>query len=162
MLTHRQSKFAAFLAEGFTASDSARLAGFANSNPAALRVTASRLQHHPDVKREAFIQREARLAGLAGKALKCLDSIISDEACPPAARVQAARYLLDAAGHGVVNRQLSARHPNNGTKAISDMTLAELETMVIHAESQLKQAEGREVDTDGNPQTAADSEEEEE
>lgn len=162
-LTGRQTKFAANIARGMSARDAAQASGYSDNSEGGLRTTGSRLQNDPRIQKAAFLERERRLNGpLAHLALQTLQDVMTDLNAPPAARIQAARFTLEAAGHGVVNRQLAARHPDQGNKSISDMTLAELTEMVIQAESQLKQAEGREVDADGNPQTAADSEEEDE
>ena len=153
-LTGKQRSFAGNLAQGMTATDAARAAGYANSSPAALRVTASRLQHHPDVQKAAFLERERRLNGpLASLALQTLHDVMTDLSAPPAARLQAARFTLEAAGHGVVNRQLAARHPENGDKPLSSFTLEELEAMVEGAELRMKQAQGQVIEEDATSES---------
>ena len=148
-LTDKQRKFAVNIANGMTATDAARASGYADSSPHALRVTASRLQHHPDVKKAAFLERERRLNGpLASLALQTLQDVMTDLSAPPAARIQAARFTLEAAGHGVVNRQLAARHPEDGDKPLSSFTVQELEEMVAGAEMRMKQAQGQVIEAD--------------
>lgn len=150
MLTPKQKKFAANIAQGMTATDAARGAGYADSSPHALRVTASRLQHHDGVKKAAFLERERRLNGpLASLALQTLHDVMLDKAAPAAARIQAARFTLEAAGHGVTNRQLLARHPEEGDKQLSSFTVQELEEMVAGAELRMKKAIGHLIEADG-------------
>jgi hypothetical protein len=74
---------------------------------------------------------------------------MDDETAPPAARITAAKFILEAAGHGIENRRLSARHPDDHhEKQLSDYTIAELEDMASAAEVRLKIVQGREIDGD--------------
>ena len=161
MLSTRQRAYALAVSNGASSGQAARMAGYANISDASLRTQASRLANDPAIQQAIFLEREKRLQGpLASKALKALESVLDNKEAPPAARIQAAKWVLEACNHGLESRRMTARHPIDGNRAISDMTLAELETMVIQAESQLKQVEGREVITDSDPQTdPADSEE---
>lgn len=110
------------------ATEAARAAGYADSSPHALRVEASRLQHHPDVQREAFLQRERRLQGpLASKALASLEGVLDSPDSPAAARFAAARWILEAGGHGIESRRLEARIGDADEQAPHRMTLEALE-----------------------------------
>ena len=109
-LTTKQQAFALAVAEGATASAAARLAGYAHTSPASLRVQASRLSSDPNIQKAIFEHRQRRLQGpLASKALACLESVMEDLAAPPAARVAAAKWTLEAAGHGVAAQSLKLR-----------------------------------------------------
>jgi hypothetical protein len=127
-LTKKQKAFAKHLALGATATEAARAAGYAESSPHALRVEASRLQHHPAVQREAFLQRERRLQGaLAQKALGALEHVLDNADAPAAAKVQAARWILEASGHGIESRRLEARVGDDDERQPHRMTLEALE-----------------------------------
>ncbi|PAW75649.1 MAG: hypothetical protein B9S38_00700 [Verrucomicrobiia bacterium Tous-C4TDCM] len=115
-----------------TQSDAARAAGYAHGSPNALSVTAGRLMRHPEIQKAAYEHREARLAGpLADKAIRTLEGILDDETAPAAARVQAARFVLESAGHGLENRRLLARNPGDEGKALTDYTVAELQALAF-------------------------------
>jgi hypothetical protein len=156
-LTDKQARFAENLAAGMTATDAARAAGYLTSSPQSLRVTASRLTSLPSIQQAVFQHRERRLQGpLASMALACLEGVMQDLAAPPAARIQAAKFILEAAGHGLENRRLSARHPDDIEKGISNFTLAELEAMVAAAEERMNLAQGKVIESGDNdpPQLA--------
>lgn len=127
-LTKKQKAFARNIALGLNATEAARAAGYADSSPHALRVEASRLQHHPDVQREAFLQRERRLQGpLAAKALASLEGVLDSPDSPAAARFAAARWILEAGGHGIESRRLEARIGDADERQPHRMSLEALE-----------------------------------
>jgi hypothetical protein len=127
-LTRRQKKFAVNCALGMNGVQAAKAAGYADSSPQTLRTQASRLTAHPDVQREAFLQREKRLQGpLAQKALACLENVLEDSTAPAAARVAASRFVLEACGHGIESRRLEARIGMDDEQAPHRMTLEALE-----------------------------------
>ncbi len=127
-LTRKQRDFARNLAMGMNATQAAKAAGYADNSSQALRTQASRLTQHQDVQREAHAQRERRLTGtLAQKALAALEGVLDDTAAPAAARVQAARWVLEASGHGIESRRLEARIGDADEQAPSRMSLAALE-----------------------------------
>jgi hypothetical protein len=142
-LTTKQKRFAKNIAGGMTAADAARAAGYAKENENSLCVGAARLLRHPEIQREAFALREARLTGpLARKALACLESVLDDQTAPPAARVQAARFVLEAAGHGIENRRLLARSGDGDEKPLHQLSLQALEVLAHAAELQVREARG--------------------
>jgi hypothetical protein len=154
MMTPRQKAFAANLAKGMSASDAARASGYSDNSEGGLRTTGSRLLNDPRIQQAAFLERERILNGsLASRALKTLGDVMDDQTAPPAARIQAARFILESAGHGVANKALAARHPEEGGKSISQYTTAELEEFVRLASENLRQAHGRVIDMDSDPQT---------
>jgi hypothetical protein len=148
-LTSKQERFARNIAAGMTGSDAARAAGYADNSNHGLAVTASRLMRHPGIQREAFEQREARLTGpLARKALGTLESILDDETAPAAARVQAARFVLEAAGHGIESRRLAARQPDDDGRPLHLLSLASLEALAFGAEERLRIAKEGAIDAE--------------
>jgi len=151
MLTDKQARFAKLIADGVPQTEAALAAGYANSSPNALAVTASRLMRHPEIRRAAFEQREARLAGPLGqKAMATLESIIEDETAPAPARVKAAVWILEATGHGLQAKLGAARLGlNDGNKPLSQLTVEELESFVQGLEStekRLKAASGKVIE----------------
>jgi len=60
----------------------------------------------------------------------------------PAARVQAARFVLEAAGHGIENRRLLARSGDDDEKPLHQLSLQTLEALAHAAEIQVREARG--------------------
>ena len=139
-LTDKQEAFARAVADGATASKAARMAGYADNTASSITTQASRLAHDPNVRRAIHNYREDRLSGpMASKALSCLESVMDDTAAPPAARLQAARWILEAAGHGVAAQSLQLRAGSVvADRPMSDWSLAELEAMVAQREGELE------------------------
>ena len=137
-LSKRQTSFAKGIAAGLPPQAAALAAGYVNKTPNGLRVQASRLNSNPDVQRLAYEERESRLAGpLAVKALNTLEAILDDSGTPSAARIQAARYILDAAGHGIDNKRLRLRSGEDADTPTRELSLAALELLAIAAEERV-------------------------
>lgn len=154
-LTTKQQAYALAVAEGASSQQAARMANYACTSAASLRVQASRLANDPNIQQAILEHRQRRLSGpMASKALACLEGIAEDLTAPPAARVAASRWILEAAGMGLENRRLLARHPEDSNKALSSLTLSELEELCQSAERRMKQADGREIEAEADPQTA--------
>ncbi len=138
-LTSKQLAFVFAVGEGATASAAARSAGYAHGSSQSLRVQASRLSNDPQIQRAIFDHRQRRLQGtMASKALACLEGVVDDTAAPPAARIQAAKWILEAAGHGVAAQSLQLRGGlTSADKPMSEWSLAELEEMVRKSEREL-------------------------
>jgi hypothetical protein len=127
-LNPKQRRFAKNIAAGMGKSAAAAAAGYAQENPASLAVTAYRMMKHPEILRAAHEEREARLAGpLASKALGTLEGVLDNPEAPAAAKVQAARWILEASGHGIESRRLEARIGDNDERAPHRMSLEALE-----------------------------------
>ena len=119
---------------GMNATDAARGAGYSNNSAVALRVAGNRLANDPKIQRAAFEHREKRLQGpLANKAIATLEAVMDDRAAAPAARIQAAKFILEAAGHGLESRRLAARLPSQDDRCLADLSNAELESFVLEA-----------------------------
>ena len=151
-LTSKQSAFVAFWADGMKPAAAAAAAGFSNKSAVGLRVCASRLSNDPRIIQAAFEYREKRLKGdLSNVALSCVAGIIADESAPPAARFQAARFILESAGHGIENRRLLARHPDDGSKGLSELSIPELEELVTRKGLEVvRLAQGKVIDLDAD------------
>lgn len=127
-LNPKQRRFAKNIAAGMGKSAAAAAAGYAQSNPASLAVTACRMMKHPEILRAAHAEREARLAGpMAIKALATLEGVMDDPAAPAPAKVAAAKWVLEAAGHGLEAAKLSARIGDTDERQPHLMSLEALE-----------------------------------
>lgn len=140
-LNSKQRRFAKNIAAGMGKSAAAAAAGYAKDNPASLAVTACRMMKHPEILRAAHAEREARLTGpLASKALATLEGVMDNPDAPAPAKVAAARWILEASGHGIESRRLEARIGDGDEQAPSSMSLAALENACgvalahVHAE----------------------------
>ena len=148
-LTKKQADYALAIAEGASSKQAAVVAGYSYISEASIRTQASRLANDPNIQQAISEHRQRRLNGpMASKALACLEGIMDDLAAPPAARVAAAKWVLEAAGLGLENRRLVARHPEDTGRGISAMTLGELEELVASAELRLKKAQGHVIAAD--------------
>ncbi|MEG3080088.1 hypothetical protein R3F64_09455 [Halomonas sp. 5021] len=93
-LTIKQNAFVAYASKGVSRTQAARLAGF--SAPA---VEAFRLMKLPHVVKALHEQRDAAIKGdLASMAVQTMRDLMNP-ATPAATRFNAARWILDQAGH---------------------------------------------------------------
>lgn len=148
-MTKKQRAFSKALALGLNATECARVAGYSDNSPGALRQTASRTLALPEIQRAAHAEREKIICGgLAQAALGCLASIIGNEDAPAAARVAAAKWALEAGGHGLEARKLAARLGDDSERAVSQMTAADLERLVLLAEDKVRFERGAMVEAE--------------
>ena len=140
-LTDRQEAFAQAVARGgLTGGQAIRAAGSESQNAASLRVMASQFNAIPEVRERIRDIREGLIVGdLAGVALAALRGILLDEDAPAAARVSAAKWALEAGGHGLEARRLAAREAA-GPRGLSDLSLGELEDLARQAADRLQAA----------------------
>lgn len=146
MLTDKQRKYVEGVARGLSSTEAARQGGYAYSSPQSLRVQASRLANDPDIQQAIFEHRQRRLQNLAGKALATLEGILDDPTAPPAARMQAVKWTMEACGFGIENRRIAVRHPEDDNKPLSNYTLAEIEEMAELAATNLKRVQGQVIE----------------
>jgi hypothetical protein len=144
-LTPKQRRFAKNIAAGMGKSAAAAAAGYAQENPASLAVTACRMMKHPEILRAAHAEREARLAGpMASKALASLEGVLDSPDSPAAAKVAAARWILEASGHGIESRRLEARIGDADERQPHRMSLEALEAAaglaLAHVEAEREKA----------------------
>ena len=128
-LTEKQADFVRHLVrDGCTQTESARRAGYGDPSSRAYE-----LVRKPHVI-EAIRQEQRRLVDgdLVNVALKTLRDIMSDTDASAAARVSAARAALEIGGH---MRKDAA--DDSADKALSEMSIEELEALVRHGREQL-------------------------
>jgi hypothetical protein len=147
-LTSKQRAFAKGVASGLPPASAARAAGYAEKSPHALQVQASRLTKHPEVQAAAHAEREKLISQTAHRALACLASIIDNEAAQPAARVQASRWVLEAAGHGLEAAKLLHRIGEGDERAVSQLSAADLEALVVMAADKVRFERGQVIDAE--------------
>jgi len=145
-LNHRQRKFAKLSAEGLPPVAAARAAGYVTSTPGSLAVQAHRLAHNPEVIAAAHQEREKLISQTAHRALACLASIIDNEQAQPAARVAASKWVLEAAGHGLEAQKLLHRIGEGDDRAVSQLSAADLEALVVMAADKVRFERGQVVD----------------
>lgn len=138
-LTQKQKEFARCLALGMNATQAAKAAGYADNSSQALRTQASRNNALPAVQAEAHAQREKLLTGvLASKAIAALEFVLDSPDSPAPAKVAAARFVLEAAGHGLEAKKLLHRIGEGDDRAVSQLSAADLERLVLMAAEQVK------------------------
>jgi phage terminase small subunit len=97
-LTESQAAFAKhYVANGGSATDAAKAAGYSEKNAAQLGW--QQLQK-PNVLAAIRAEQQRALGSLATKALRVLESILTDKDAPAGVRVDAAKTILDRAGLG--------------------------------------------------------------
>jgi hypothetical protein len=133
-LTEKQRAFvSAYLENGGKQTDAARRAGYAEPLSSAwqlLRNRAVLAAIHDET-----IQRVAT-GGAIGVGV--LVEVAQDRAAPPAARVSAAKWLAEAAGHGLAARK--AGELADDDVPLEARSLGELEQMAADLAAQLRQA----------------------
>lgn len=147
-LTDKQRKFAEAKAQGMSAADAARVAGYASESQTALRVQASRNNHHPDIQAEMRAIRERAIADLATVALSTLADILQDQGAPAAARVSASKWVLEAGGHGIEAQKLLHRIGEGDERAVSQLSAADLEALVVMAADKVRFERGQVIDAE--------------
>ena len=125
-LSERQRDFVRYLVETGQKSRAAELAGYAE--PA---TSAYQLLQNPRVQKALADATQARLQGTISLALRTLETIADDSSAPAAARVSAAKELLDRAG--VIAPE---RRNGNLEAELVNMPLEHLHRMVASIEAQ--------------------------
>jgi hypothetical protein len=136
-LTETQAQFVrAFVKNGGNASAAAVEAGYSKERA---RFTGYDLTRNPKIIEAVKMEQARYISGeLSNVALGTLGNIMRDETAPAAARVQASRWVLEAAGHGLPAAALAARLGMDGTdKPLSEFSLADLEEMTKRAAESL-------------------------
>jgi len=94
-LTEMQAAFVAHVVSGVEPAKAAPLAGYANDGS----IVASGLMRNPRVLAAIHFETARRISALAPVAVGVLETIAKDETAPKGVRVDAAKTLLDRAGH---------------------------------------------------------------
>jgi hypothetical protein len=136
-LTDMQAEFVRhYVKNGGNGSAAAVAAGYAKDRAGK---TAYDLTKNEKVLNAIKLQQARHISGeLSNVALGTLAKIMRDETAPAAARVQASRWVLEAAGHGLPAAALAARLGMDGSdKPLSEFSLADLEEMTRRAADSL-------------------------
>jgi len=144
-LTDQQIAFIELVANGRPHPAAAVAAGYSDSR------AGWRLLRNPAVVAALKERQAALLSGdLSGVALSTLRAVMTDETAPAAARVSAAKWTLEAAGHGLAAALGSARLGLDiADKPLSALSLSELEAMAEQAAASvesIKRASGSVLD----------------
>lgn len=125
-LTDKQRAFVtAYIANGAKAADAARTAGYADPYGAAYQQMRNRAVL--EAIRENTLHQIAA-GGAVGVGV--LLEIATDKAAPAPARVSSAKWLAEAAGHGLAAVKAGQGAMGTGDKALEDMTLQELDAFI--------------------------------
>ena len=150
-LTPKQRAFvAAIVKNGCSATKAAEMAGYAVARQAAYD-----LQHLPHVAAAIRLERERYISGeLANVAIGTLREVMTDKAASPAARVQAARTVLELSGD-----LGKARKDGEAERPLSELSAEELTRLIDRwteeRAAMAKQLEPSEVEVlDGTAQLA--------
>jgi hypothetical protein len=136
-LTDQQAEFVRhYVRNGGNGSAAAIAAGYGKERAPK---TAYDLTRNEKILNAIKSQQARYISGeLSNVALGTLGNIMKDETAPAAARVQASRWVLEAAGHGLPAAALAARLGMDGTdKPLSEFSLADLEEMTKRAAESL-------------------------
>lgn len=127
-LTEQQQAFVeAYVGNGGDAKAAAKTAGFGDPTEAAKAALADpRVREQVELKRDV----EIKTAG-ATKAWQVIEQLMTDPAAPAQVKFQAAKWTLEASGHGLsavaASLQLGLRKTN---KPLSEMSVTELEDFI--------------------------------
>lgn len=120
-LTEMQAAFVEYVVDGIRPARAAALAGYAHPDQ-----LAHQLQRKPAVQRAIQTETTRRLRLAAGGALSVLVEIAHDGEAPKGVRVDAAKAILDRAGH-------SGRSVDAGSavsEALNELSIEELHALV--------------------------------
>lgn len=148
ILTSQQAAFVASFVAG--SGNGTRAAVEAGYSPASARQAAYRLLRLSHIQ-DAISREQGRLlrSVLATKALGVLERVLDDEKAPPGVRVDAAKTVLDRAGHVALR---VAEFDSGRDKPLSQLSLAELEEMAGALEAGIRVLEGaRDLDDGDQP-----------
>lgn len=130
-LTDRQAVFIGAFAKGHNATESAKLAGYAFNS---CNVEGSRLLALPHVLAAIAFETRRLLVSGAPAALRVIQEIAANAELNPKVRLDAAKTLLDRAGH-VAPR--ASEPANAGDLPLHEMALADLRALAGHLEAEI-------------------------
>lgn len=139
-LTQQQAAFVVeYVANGANASQAARAAGFSENS---IHQAAYKLLNKSHVQAAIRAEQHRLIDGpLCTLALGVLKSILLDEDAPTGARVDAAKTVLDRGGIAARKTGEDSLH-----KALSEMTLDELNEFIASQEAELKRLSDKAAD----------------
>jgi len=130
-LTEQQEKFVqAYVANGGNASEAGKLAGHSNGGQLLLN---HNVREAIELKRDMEIK-----TGGATKAWEVMQSLLTDPTAPAQVRFQAARWTLEASGHGLSAIAAALQLGRGNKKDQHEMTVSELQEVVERGRKQLE------------------------
>jgi hypothetical protein len=131
VLTQQQEAFvAAYVANGGNAVQAGKTAGFADGNS---QLSSHKVREAIELKRDMDIK-----TGGATMAWQVMQSLLTDPAAPPQVRFQAARWTLEASGHGLSAIAAAIHLGNRNKKDQHEMSVSELVELVDKGRKQLE------------------------
>lgn len=129
-LSEQQQRFVdAYVRNGGNADAAAKAAGYAN---------ASNLLAHHKIRQAVELKRDLEIKTTgATLAWQVMQGLLTDPAAPAQVRFQAARWTLEASGHGLSAIAAALQMGKAGKKEQHEMTVSELQEMVDKAREQL-------------------------
>ena len=125
VLTPKQAAFVkAYVENGGVATKAAELAGYAEPRSSAWGLT--RLPH---VQAAIRAETERMVQGAGAKAVGWMVKALDDAKLPGAVRFQSAKWLAEAAGHGLAAQRAALGLPA-ADKPLTEMTLDELDAFI--------------------------------
>lgn len=121
---------AAYVANGGNADAAAKTTGYADG-PALLK--NHKVRQAIEIKRDTEIK-----TGGASKAWEVMQSLLTDPAAPAQVRFQAARWTLEASGHGLSAIAAAIHMGNRGKKDQHEMSVSDLIEVVERGRKQLE------------------------
>ena len=144
-LTEKQQAFVAlYVSNGGKSYEAAEAAGYVNP-----KTDGWRNRNNPAVAAAIHRAQVQAVTDGAPVAWGVMQELMTKADTPAQVRFQAARWTLEASGHGLAAQAIQAKLGGGGDKPISEMSVAELETYVKRqqeAVDALKSCEGRVVD----------------
>lgn len=140
-LTEKRRKFVQHVLEGLKPAKAAALAGYAHPDQAANYLTRqSNIQDA--LRRES--QRVLMTEGLQNS-LRFMVSAPANEKLPGAVRFQAAKWVMEAAGHGLAAQRAALGLPAED-KPLSEMSTAELDGLIDAMRNRLQQTRAQVIE----------------
>ena len=149
-LTQMQLAYvSAFLANGGKQRAAAKVAGYSSPESSGWH-----LSRNPAIQAEIRQRQIAEMSGLAVVGVRTLRAVMEDETAPAAARVQASRFALEAAGFGIQAEALKLRFAGIGDeKDLSAMSIPELQRLALMVKAEVDEIADRQTDSP-RPDTA--------
>lgn len=132
ILNAQQEAFVeAYVANGGNAKAAARQAGYDESN-GNLLLKNHKVREAIELKRDTDIKTNG-----ATQAWQVMQSLLTDPSAPAQVRFQAARWTLEASGHGLSAVAAALAVGNRGKKDLHDMSVSELQEIADRARNWL-------------------------
>lgn len=132
-LNEQQERFVeAYVANGGNAVEAAKKANYADESTGSIMAN-HKIREAIELKRDTEIK-----TGGATKAWEVMQSLLTDPAAPAQVRFQAARWTLEASGHGLSAIAAAIQLGKGNRKDQHEMTVSELQEVVERGRKQLE------------------------